>query len=179
MTPWGRGARDKVVPLKEGDKSFLKVEVGGLVRDHRENPVVLLKGAESNEVLPIWIGQAEALAIDLQLRGEAFDRPLTHDLLKTAVESLGATVLKVAVTDLKDNTFFAKIYIQRGNEVFAIDARPSDSIALAIRTQSPIYVSRTVFETHKHALEGREAPKDDSDDDDLRRYLRDLDPGEF
>jgi bifunctional DNase/RNase len=96
MTPWGRGARDKVVPLKEGDKNFLKVEVGGLVRDHRENPVVLLKGAESNEVLPIWIGQAEALAIDLQLRGEAFDRPLTHDLLKTAIESLGAAVLKVA-----------------------------------------------------------------------------------
>jgi hypothetical protein len=88
-------------------------------------------------------------------------------------------VLKVAVTDLKDNTFFAKIYIQRGNEVFAIDARPSDSIALAIRTQSPIYVSKAVFEAHKRALEGRESPMNDSDDDDLRRYLRDLDPGEF
>jgi bifunctional DNase/RNase len=165
--------------MTEGDKNFLKVEVGGLVRDHRENPVVLLKGTDTNEVLPIWIGQAEALSIDLQLRGESFERPLTHDLLKTAVESLGATVLRVAVTDLKDNTFFAKIYIQRGNEVIAIDARPSDSIALAIRTQSPIFVSRTVFETHKHALENREPPADDKTDDDLRRYLRDLDPGEF
>ncbi len=165
--------------MNESDKSFLRVEIGGLVRDHHENPVVLLKGAETNDVLPIWIGQAEALSIDLQLRGETFDRPLTHDLLKTAVESLGATVLKVAVTDLKDNTFFAKIYIQRGNEVFAIDARPSDSIALAIRTQSPIYVSKAVFESHKHALEARESPKGDDSDDDLRRYLRDLDPGEF
>ena len=165
--------------MNEGDKNFRKVEVSGLVRDHRENPVVLLKAEGSNEVLPIWIGQAEALAIDLHLRGEAFDRPLTHDLLKTAVESLGATVLKVAVTDLKDNTFFAKIYIQRGNEVFVIDARPSDSIALAIRTRSPIFVSREVFDAHKHALEGQEPPKNDSNDDDLRRYLRDLDPGEF
>ncbi len=165
--------------MKEGDKNFLRVEVGGLVRDHRENPVVLLKGTDTNDVLPIWIGQAEALSIDLQLRGESFERPLTHDLLKTTVESLGATVLRVAVTDLKDNTFFAKIYIQRGNEVIAIDARPSDSIALAIRTKSPIFVSRAVFETHKHALENREPPMDEKTDDDLRKYLRDLDPGEF
>ena len=164
--------------MTEDDKDFLKVEVGGLIRDNRENPVVLLKGTHSDEVLPIWIGQAEALSIDLQLRGESFDRPLTHDLLKTAVEGLGATVVKVAVTDLRDNTFFAKIYIQRGNEVFAIDARPSDSIALAVRTRSPIFVARTVFENHKHAMEGTESPRDDSDEE-LRRYFRDLDPGEF
>ena len=165
--------------MNENDRSYLKVEIGGLVRDHRENPVVLLKGSETNDVLPIWIGQAEALSIDLQLRGESFDRPLTHDLLKTAVESLGATVLKVAVTDLRDNTFYAKIYIQRGNEVVAIDARPSDSIALAIRTQSPIYVSKAVFESPKQAREARESQKEDESDDDLKRYLRDLDPGDF
>jgi hypothetical protein len=164
--------------MTEGDRSLIRVSVGGLVRDQRENPVVLLKGTDTDEVLPIWIGQAEALAIDLQLRGETFERPLTHDLLKTAVESLGAKVVRVAVTDLKDNTFFAKIYIQRGSEVFAIDARPSDSIALAIRTHSPIFVARSVFESHKHALESRDAPPDDAEDK-LRKYLRDLDPGEF
>ena len=164
--------------MTEGDRSLIRVSVGGLVRDHRENPVVLLKGTDTDEVLPIWIGQAEALAIDLQLRGETFERPLTHDLLKTAVESLGAKVVRVAVTDLKDNTFFAKIYIQRGNEVFAIDARPSDSIALAIRTHSPIFVARAVFDAHKQALEARDVPPEDSDDT-LRKYLRDLDPGEF
>ena len=93
--------------MNEGDKNFLRVEVGGLVRDNRENPVVLLKGVDEEEVLPIWIGQAEALSIDLHLKGESFDRPLTHDLLRAAIESLGASVLRVAVTDLKDNTFLA------------------------------------------------------------------------
>jgi len=164
--------------MSDEDKNFLRVEVGGLVRDNRENPVVLLKGTDNDEVLPIWIGQAEALSIDLQLKGETFDRPLTHDLLKTMVESLGASVLRVAVTELRDNTFFAKIFVQRGNEVFAIDARPSDSIALAIRTHSPIYVSKAVFDSHKHSMEGREIPHADTDED-LRKYLRDLDPGEF
>ncbi len=164
--------------MKDEDKNYLRVEVGGLVRDHRENPVVLLKGIDNDEVLPIWIGQAEALAIDLQLKGESFDRPLTHDLLKTAVESLGASVLRVAVTELRDNTFFAKIFIQRGNEVFAIDARPSDSIALAIRTQSPIYVSKAVFDGHKHSMDDKDISDVDTDED-LRKYLRDLDPGDF
>ena len=164
--------------MKEDGKNFLRVEVGGLVRDNRENPIVLLKGTEQDEVLPIWIGHAEALSIEIQLQGKSFDRPLTHDLLKTAVESLGAAVVKVAVTELKDNTFFAKIYLQRDNEVFAIDARPSDSIALAIRTQAPIYVAEGVFENHKRALQDNQDSKESSDEA-LRKYLRDLDPGEF
>lgn len=164
--------------MKEDGKDFLKVEISGLVRDSRENPIILLKGADEEEVLPIWIGHAEALSIELQLQGKSFDRPLTHDLLKTAVESLGATVVKVAVTELKDNTFFAKIYLQRDNEVFSIDARPSDSIALAIRTQAPIYVSQAVFENHKRALQENHESKESSDEA-LRKYLRDLDPGEF
>lgn len=164
--------------MKEDGKDYLKVEIGGLVRDNRENPIILLKGADEDEVLPIWIGHAEALSIELQLQGKSFDRPLTHDLLKTAVESLGASVVKVAVTELKDNTFFAKIYLQRDNEVFSIDARPSDSIALAIRTKAPIYVSQSVFENHKRALQENQESKESSDEA-LRKYLRDLDPGEF
>jgi bifunctional DNase/RNase len=91
---------------------------------------------------------------------------------------LGAAVVKVAVTELKDNTFFAKIYLQRDNEVFAIDARPSDSIALAIRTKAPIFVSQTVFENHKRGLQENQESKERSDEA-LRKYLRDLDPGEF
>ncbi len=164
--------------MKDGGKNFLKVEVGGLVRDNRENPIVLLKGKENDAVLPIWIGHAEALSIELQLQGKSFDRPLTHDLLKTAVESLGAVVVKVAVTELKDNTFFAKIFLQRDSEVFAIDARPSDSIALAIRTQAPIFVAEAVFENHKRALQQNQETNESSDEA-LRKYLRDLDPGEF
>jgi len=164
--------------VKNGDNDLLRVEIGGLIKDQRENPIVLLKGVESDEVLPIWIGHAEALSIDLQLQGKSFDRPLTHDLLKTAVESLGATVVRVAVTDLRDNIFYAKIFIQRGNEVISIDARPSDSIALAVRTQSPIFVAKSVFENHKNALENDQNLRESSDEE-LRRYLKDLDPGEF
>ena len=164
--------------MKESNDNFLKVEISGLVRDKRENPIVLLKGEDRDEVLPIWIGHAEALSIELRLQGKSFERPLTHDLLKTMIESLGASVVKVAVTDLKDNTFFAKIYLSRDNEVFAIDARPSDSIALAVRTDAPIYVSEKVFESHKRALQESEDASD-STDEALRKYLRDLDPGEF
>jgi bifunctional DNase/RNase len=164
--------------MSEGAQNFLRVEIGGLVRDNRENPIVLLKSTENDEVLPIWIGHAEALAIELQLEGKAFDRPLTHDLLKTVIESLGATVSRVAVTELRDNTFFAKVYIQRDNEVFSIDARPSDSIALAVRTKSPIFVAESVFENHKRALQETQDSNEGSDEA-LRKYLRDLDPGEF
>ena len=164
--------------MSDRDQKFLKVEIGGLVRDNRENPIVLLKVTDSEEVLPIWIGHAEALSIELKLQGKSFDRPLTHDLLRASIESLGATVTKVAVTDLKDNTFFAKVYLHRDNEVFAIDARPSDSIALAVRTNAPIYVSETVFENHKRALQENQESKE-SADEALRKYLRDLDPGEF
>ncbi len=164
--------------MHEEEKSFLRVEIRGLTEDHRGNPVVLLKSLEDEEVLPIWIGHAEALAIRLQLEGESLGRPLTLDLLRTALESLGATVVKVAVTELRDNTFFAKIHLQRDNEIHVIDARPSDSIALALGTRSPIYVSEEVFRNHKRTLPETSASEDDSDDD-LRRYLRDLDPGDF
>jgi bifunctional DNase/RNase len=174
LAAWVRG-RDM---SEDGDK-YLEVEIGGLVRDNRENPIVLLKSADNDEVLPIWIGHAEALSIELQLQGKSFERPLTHDLLRTSIESLGATVLKVAVTELRDNTFFAKIYLQRDNEVFAIDARPSDSIALAVRTKSPIFVSKTVFENHKRAIQESQAESDEGADEALRKYLRDLDPGDF
>lgn len=164
--------------MSEGAQNYLKVEIEGLVRDNRENPIVLLKSTENDDVLPIWIGHAEALSIELQLQGKSFDRPLTHDLLKTAIESLGATVAKVAVTELRDNTFFAKVFLQRDDEVFVIDARPSDSIALAVRTKSPIFVSEAVFENHKRALQETQE-SDEGSDEALRKYLRDLDPGEF
>jgi len=164
--------------MSEANRSFLQVEIKGIVRDRRENPIVLLKAVDSEEVLPIWIGHAEALAIELQLQGKSFERPLTHDLLKTAVESLGASVLKVMVTDLRNNTFFAKIYLQRDNEVIVIDARPSDSIALALRTKSPIFVAEEVFENHRRVLQEDEESQENADEK-LRRYLRDLDPGDF
>jgi bifunctional DNase/RNase len=164
--------------MSDAGSEFLRVSIGGLVKDQRENPVVLLRREDGDEVLPIWIGHSEALAIELQLRGEVFERPLTHDLLKTSVESLGASVVKVAITELKDNTFFAKLYLQRDNEIFAIDARPSDSIALALKTSADIYVARAVFKNHNRLMQKDQLPSD-SPDETLRKYLRDLDPGDF
>jgi bifunctional DNase/RNase len=164
--------------MTEGETEFLRVAIGGLVKDQRNNPVVLLKREDGDEVLPIWIGHSEALAIELQMKGEVFERPLTHDLLKTAVESLGASVVKAAITELRDNTFFAKIYLQRDNEVYVIDARPSDSIALALKSRANIYVSNEVFKNHKRLMQSDQLPSDNPDDE-LRKYLQDLDPGDF
>ncbi len=164
--------------MANAGSDFVRVSIGGLVKDQRDNPVVLLRREDGDEVLPIWIGQSEALAIELQLRGEVFERPLTHDLLKTSVESLGASVVKVAITELKDNTFFAKLYLQRDNEIYAIDARPSDSIALALKASADIYVARDVFKNHNRLMQRDQLPSD-SPDEALRKYLRDLDPGDF
>jgi bifunctional DNase/RNase len=166
------------VALPGKDNELVPVVVGGLVRDQRNNPVVLLKLEDGEEALPIWIGHAEALAIELQLKGQTFERPLTHDLLKTAIESLGGVVSRVAVTELRDNTFFARIFVQRDNDVIAIDARPSDSIALALKTDAPIFVARDVLKNHKRVIPTEQQPENNPDDE-LRRYLKDLDPGDF
>ncbi|MCI0452468.1 MAG: bifunctional nuclease family protein [Candidatus Latescibacteria bacterium] len=160
------------------EKHFVRVAVSGMARDARENPVVLLKSSEGEEVLPIWIGHAEGLAIELTMKGEKFERPLTHDLLKTAIEGLGAVLSKVAITELRNNTFFAKLYLQRDQELIVVDARPSDSVALALKCDAPIFVARDVFASHKRSLDQGSAPGIDADDE-LRRYLKDLDPGDF
>lgn len=160
------------------DSDFLEATVSGLVRDQRNSPVVLLKVGDSEEALPIWIGHSEALAIELQMKGESFERPLTHDLLRTTVESLGATVVKVAITELRDNTFFAKVYLERDGDIYVIDSRPSDSIVLALKSGATILVAQEVFKSHKRVIQSDEGPRS-SPDDELRKYLEDLDPGEF
>jgi uncharacterized protein len=164
--------------MADEENKMIKVTVGGLVKDQRNNPVVLLRKSDGDDVLPIWIGHSEALAIELQLNGKSFERPLTHDLLKTAVESLGASVVKVAITQLKDNTFFAKLYLQRENEIYVIDARPSDSIALGLKSGADIFVSESVFNSHTRMVQNDQLPSDNPDDE-LRKYLQDLDPGDF
>jgi bifunctional DNase/RNase len=164
--------------VSDSGNTFVTVTVSGTVRDQRGNPVVLLKSEHGEEVLPIWVGHAEGLAIELQLKGETFERPLTYDLFSSILASIGTTVVKVAVTDLRDSTFFARIYLQHGNDVYVIDSRPSDAIALALKTDAEIQVAEHVFSSHKRILEGNEKSSDDGDGE-LRRYLEDLDPGDF
>ncbi len=110
--------------------------------------VVILKDlqAEDERLLPIWIGPFEADAITIQLQGQEVARPLTHDLLKSTINMLGATVSHILISDLSDNTFYARIVMRANGEELAVDARPSDAIALAVRTQSPIYVDEAVLE---------------------------------
>lgn len=160
---------------------MLRVRVSGLAMDQAtHNPVVLLEAPGEEGVLPIWIGHPEATAIASQLAGHSFERPLTHDLLRIVIEGFEARVKKVLITELRGNTFFAKIHLSRGDEVFAIDARPSDSIALALRTESPVYVDRDLFRKNSRQIGGSEDGDDDeeatADDDPLKKYLTDPDP---
>jgi len=108
--------------------------------------VVILKEKESDRYLPIWIGPAEADAIAVRLQEVAVARPLTHDLLRSVIDSLGASVDYVIVNDLSNDTFFARIMLQIDGRVMEIDSRPSDAIALAVRVQVPIYADESVLE---------------------------------
>ena len=112
-------------------------------------PIVILKDKEGERVLPIWVGIFEANAIALQIENIATPRPMTHDLLRNIITDLDGSVDRVVVSDLKDNTFFAIIHLTVRGERVAIDARPSDAIALALRTRSPILVEETVIDNAK------------------------------
>jgi bifunctional DNase/RNase len=160
---------------------MLRVRVSGLAVDQStQNPVVLLEAPDEKGVLPIWIGTAEASAIASHLAGQQPERPLTHDLLRIVIEGFDARVRKVVISELRGNTFFAKIFLSRGDEVFSIDARPSDSIALALRTESPVYVDPDVFRNNSREIATRpEKPEPGSDDDPLRKYLDESDPDEY
>jgi len=137
--------------VKEGKeaeaKRFREMKVGGLTVDPYTNtPIVLLKDLEEKDVVPIWIGFFEASAIATQLEEVKLVRPMTHDLLRNILDILGAQVLRVEVTDLRENTFYALIHIELNGAHYAIDSRPSDAIALALRTGSPIFVNEEVIE---------------------------------
>ena len=154
---------------------MIEMSVSGLAIDERTHtPVVLLKETDGERMLPIWIGPSEASSIAIELTGRKFQRPLTHDLLKTVIDGLEATVPKIAIVELKDKTYFAKIYLERGEDVFSIDARPSDSIALALRTQSPIFVNEELLRS-----EEVEEISAEQSMEDLQKQLEKMDPEEF
>ena len=151
------------------------MKIKGLMIDPVSNmPIIILKNSDGKTVLPIWVGIFEANAIAMQLEEVAAPRPMTHDLLKNVIEGLRATVDQVVITDLRDNTFFATIHLKRDGEQFTIDARPSDAMALALRTSSPIHVETQVLDKSEGTGEG------DSDQAErLRRWLETVDPEEL
>lgn len=128
---------------------YREMEVKGLTLDPLSSmPVILLKEVAGSQTIPIWVGILEASAIAAELEKITLSRPMTHDLLKSIIDTLGAEVLRVEVNDLKDNTFYATVFLKkgRGKKEIAVDARPSDAIALALRSDSPIFVSKKVIE---------------------------------
>ncbi len=151
------------------------VYVSGIALDReREFPVVLIRSEAGEEVLPIWIGAAEATAIYMVLAGKTFERPMTHDLLKLVVEELGGEVRGIEITGIHEDTYFARIVLGRGEELFYIDARPSDAIALALRSGSVIRVEEELFEKYKKILRIGKA-----DGDSGGEGLEEIDPGEL
>ena len=163
-----------------------EVRVANLGLDRTNNsPVVILRETEGERVLPIWIGPAEASAIAMELAGVKSSRPLTHDLLKQVIVGLGAELRKIVITAVKDSTYYAELHLYRGDQVIQIDARPSDSIALALRLQAPILTAdellqHTVIETTDTIGEGQAGgAAGPMDADTLKTYLQNLDPEDF
>jgi bifunctional DNase/RNase len=140
------------------------------------DPVVILKDIDGSHYLPILIGPFEATAIALALEGAPVPRPLSHDLMRLLLDTLGAKLEQIVIHDIRESTFFAKLIVRVNGEVHEIDARPSDGIALALRAQAPIYVA------DKIVLEEASMEKQPSDEGDLTRFkkfLDDLKPSDF
>src|SRR5450631_1340651 len=149
----------------------VEMKIRGLVMDPVTNmPIVILKDVGGASVLPIWVGVYEANAIALEIEKVSTPRPMTHDLLRNLLVGLEATVRKIVVTELKDDTFYAVIWLDRGGEIISIDSRPSDAIALALRMDCPIFVEEEVLKTSRQAANLTES----ASSDDLRKYLENL-----
>ena len=156
---------------------LIEMTIKGLMVDPITNmPIVMLKDMQGDRVLPIWVGISEAHAIALQIENIATPRPMTHDLLRNVIKDLDGTVERVVVCDLRDNTFYAVIYLTVRGESVAIDARPSDAIALALRTRSPILVEETVID---NARTVDLSSSDREDSKHLKKWLEELDPDEL
>ena len=138
-------------------------------------PMVTLKDKEGDRVLPIWVGLFEANAIALQIENVATPRPMTHDLLRNIITDLDGRVDRIVVSDLKENTFYAVVHLTVRGERVAVDARPSDAIALALRTRAPILVEETVIENAKTVDFGSER----LDNDKVQKWPEALDPTEL
>jgi bifunctional DNase/RNase len=146
-----------------------------------KQPIVLLKTAEGNKFLPIWIGHPEAAAILMKLQSATTPRPMTHDLVTDMLEQLGAQVVRITVTELRENTFFAQITVQQDGSEIDVDSRPSDAIALAIRADAPIYAADEVIEESAIEFEGDEINQEELEREvsKFKQFLDEVTPDEF
>jgi bifunctional DNase/RNase len=149
----------------------VEMKIRGLMMDPvTQMPIVVLKDVQGQSVLPIWVGAYEANAIALEIEKVSTPRPMTHDLLKNVLLGLDVHVQKIVVNDLRDDTFFALIWVEREGELISIDSRPSDALALALRMDCPIFVDEAVLKNSKVAT----ALAERSSNEQLRNYLEGL-----
>ena len=155
----------------------VEMKIRGLMMDPVTNmPIVVLKDVQGQAILPIWVGVYEANAIALEIEKVQTPRPMTHDLLKNVLTGLNVHVQRVVVSDLKDDTFYALIWMERDGQTMSMDSRPSDALALALRLDCPIYVEETVLKSSKLAAT---VSSKVSDADELRRMLEGLNDEDF
>jgi bifunctional DNase/RNase len=164
---------------------LLEMKVKGLALDPLSNmPMIILRDEEEKRSLPIWVGLFEANAIALELEKISTPRPMTHDLIKNILESLDARVLKIVVNDLRDNTFYALIYLELGGAEITVDSRPSDAIALALRVGAPIFVDEEVVQKAK-SVEVVKGPESRGgaglagEEAKIKEWLESLKPADF
>jgi bifunctional DNase/RNase len=149
----------------------VEMKISGLMVDPSTNmPIVVLKDVESDTVVPIWVGVYEANAIAIEIEKLTVPRPMTHDLLRNLIYNLNGRVEKIVVTELRDDTFYASIWMVQDGERVVMDARPSDAIALALRTDSPIYVSEQVLQMARMTANAPES----ASSEEVRRWLEGL-----
>jgi uncharacterized protein len=171
---------------------LVEVKVQSLALDRTTNtPVVILQELDGGRVLPIWIGPSEASAIAMQLADMEFSRPLTHDLLCSVLTGLGGALQKVIITKVESSTYYAEMIVRRNGEVFSLDARPSDSIAVALRVAARIFAQESLLEeatieiSEEETTEGSFEPKDEAPrtegmgPEELKEHLRKLNPEDF
>ena len=155
---------------------LIEMSIRGLMVDPATSmPIVVLRDADNNRVLPIWVGPVEANAIAMQIENIAPPRPMTHDLLGHLLTALGASLQRVIITDLRENTFYAYLELRRGDETVLVDSRPSDALALSIRARARIFVDTRVLDRAKTV----DLSADQADQERLQRWLESLDPDDL
>jgi hypothetical protein len=158
--------------MQRGETMDVEVRIRGLMMDPATNmPIVVLKDISSDTVMPIWVGISEAQAIAIEIEKMTAPRPMTHDLTRNLIRNLNARLERIVINELKDDTFFAVLWLTQGDEQVTIDARPSDAIALALRSDCPIFVSEQVLQSAKLNTSG---PPDGPTTEQLRGWLEGL-----